>query len=272
MRSVEERLELFYKQLNGLFIERYDHPTEIELHVDVDRERLFIWKTTGKFSRPCENRKLAKIWWGTKEGSKYEGKKIIHLEDVYDDNTAYEEVVAANRFEAAKKGISLGEPLIIKTLTALDELMEAEQEDAAFEKEFMLMQALQQHGIPTMLTETVNGSGEAIPEHMTKFAFIPDKLCVTSGSIPDPGAHYRFKYTVRLTEADITAKQVTINLDPFRIAAIYNMTGFPEQTALKKILCSGNRGYKDKRQDYLDIISAMERALQMLAEDEANAE
>lgn len=131
-----------------------------------------------------------------------------------------------------------GENPSVQTLTELDKLLGTEQEDAAFAEEFDLCQKLHEQ-----------------PEPATA----------------DPGAHYRFKYTVQLSEADIAAKRVTINLDPFRIAAIYNMQGFPEQTALKKILCAGNRGHNSKREDYLDIISAMERALQMLDEDAANA-
>jgi hypothetical protein len=83
----------------------------------------------------------------------------------------------------------------------------------------------------------------------------------------DQGAHYRYSYTVKLTEADKERGFVTINLDPFRIADIYGMTSFPLMTILKKCLCAGNRGHKDMAQDLKDIINAAQRKLQMLEED-----
>jgi len=72
--------------------------------------------------------------------------------------------------------------------------------------------------------------------------------------IADPGKHYRFEYK-------------EINLDPFRIAKIYNMQSFALMTILKKCLCAGNRGHKDYKQDLLDIISAAEREIEIIEED-----
>jgi len=79
-----------------------------------------------------------------------------------------------------------------------------------------------------------------------------------SGLGKDAGAHYRHEYK-------------GLKLDPFRIARIYDMTGFPEQTILKKVLKLGERGAKDKRQDLLDIICAAQRALEIMDEDEIEA-
>lgn len=70
----------------------------------------------------------------------------------------------------------------------------------------------------------------------------------------DPGAHYRYTYK-------------GIKLDPFRICQIYEVYDFPLQTIIKKALRAGERGQKSKRQDLLDIISAAERAIEMLDED-----
>lgn len=70
----------------------------------------------------------------------------------------------------------------------------------------------------------------------------------------DPGAHYRFTYQ-------------GIKLDPFRLAAIYGMTDMAYMTVLKKVLCAGKRGYKDEVQDIKDMISALNRKLEMLKED-----
>ena len=69
----------------------------------------------------------------------------------------------------------------------------------------------------------------------------------------DRGKHYRFEYK-------------GIKLDPFRIACIYNLDGVG-LTILKKNLVTGNRGHKDKKQDYLDIICAAQRGIEMLEED-----
>jgi len=83
----------------------------------------------------------------------------------------------------------------------------------------------------------------------------------------DAGKHYRFQLTVKVDKADAHKGYKIINLDPFRIAAIYGIKDFALNTILKKVLVTGNRGHKDERQDLLDIISAAERKLQMMSED-----
>lgn len=70
----------------------------------------------------------------------------------------------------------------------------------------------------------------------------------------DVGSHYRYEYK-------------KIKLDPARIAKVYGATHPMQFTALKKILCAGNRGYKDRLQDIDDVIGAMERWKEMIAED-----
>jgi len=71
----------------------------------------------------------------------------------------------------------------------------------------------------------------------------------------DTGKHYRFEYK-------------GIKLDPFRIAKIYGMESFALMTVLKKILCAGNRGHKDYKADILDCITALQRELEIVEEDE----
>jgi hypothetical protein len=85
---------------------------------------------------------------------------------------------------------------------------------------------------------------------------INDWVDVGRAEEQDPGKHYRFRYR-------------GIHLDPFRIAHIYGINDFALQTILKKCLCAGNRGHKDFKQDLKDIISAAERRIEMLDEDEA---
>ena len=85
----------------------------------------------------------------------------------------------------------------------------------------------------------------------------------------DNGKHYRFETTVKVPEG---AKEVTLKLDPFRIAEIYGMTDFALLTVLKKVLCAGNRGHKDLRKDIEDCICALERKIEMMNEDEGTPE
>jgi len=70
----------------------------------------------------------------------------------------------------------------------------------------------------------------------------------------DPGAHYRHEFK-------------GVKLDPFRIAYAYMMKSFAMMTILKKCLCAGNRGHKDYKTDLLDIISAAQREIEILEED-----
>lgn len=73
----------------------------------------------------------------------------------------------------------------------------------------------------------------------------------------DPGAHYRYTFYEH-------------KLDPFLIAKIYKMDDFALMTILKKCLCAGNRGHKDKVQDLKDIISAAERGIEIELELKEN--
>lgn len=93
------------------------------------------------------------------------------------------------------------------------------------------------------------------------------KVLDTKVKHEDQGAHYRYSLTVRLQDSDIKSGTITVKLDPFRVAAIYKMNSFALKTVLKKILCAGNRGHKDYKQDIKDCITALERELQMIEED-----
>lgn len=71
----------------------------------------------------------------------------------------------------------------------------------------------------------------------------------------DKGKHYRYTYK-------------GIKLDPARIASIYSANHPMQLGIIKKVLCAGSRGHKDKVKDIQDIITAAERWLEMLKEDE----
>lgn len=55
-------------------------------------------------------------------------------------------------------------------------------------------------------------------------------------------------------------------IDPYRIADLYNLHPCAEHI-MKKSLCAGNRGHKDKLRDIQDIIDTAERWKQMIEED-----
>ena len=73
----------------------------------------------------------------------------------------------------------------------------------------------------------------------------------------DPGAHYRFTYQ-------------GLKLDPARIGIIYGITHPMQFQALKKLLCTGNRGHKSLLQDIADIECCLQRWKEMLQEDETS--
>lgn len=99
----------------------------------------------------------------------------------------------------------------------------------------------------SILTETImNGINKSMNEEAKRAETI-------KGGAYDAGLHYRKTYK-------------GINLDPFRIASIYNLDGV-QLTILKKTLVTGKRGNKDTIQDYKDIINAASRAIEMINED-----
>lgn len=59
-----------------------------------------------------------------------------------------------------------------------------------------------------------------------------------------------------------------IRLDPYRIADVYGITNHAQFSALKKVLCAGGRGAKNREQDIREAIVALERMLEMAEEDE----
>lgn len=93
-------------------------------------------------------------------------------------------------------------------------------------------------------------------------------LRVPAAVAPDKGKHYRFQIEVPITEEDLQRGYAIANLDPFRIAEIYGISNFAQNTALKKVLCAGNRGKKNLIEDIDDIVTAMLRWKQMIVENE----
>lgn len=57
-------------------------------------------------------------------------------------------------------------------------------------------------------------------------------------------------------------------LDVYRVINIFGVTDPCIQHALKKLLCSGVRGYKDQSKDIQDVIDTLERWKEMREEDD----
>jgi hypothetical protein len=63
-------------------------------------------------------------------------------------------------------------------------------------------------------------------------------------------------------------KVPTTDIDVYRVLSAFLVTDPAIQHAIKKLLCSGLRGYKDFRQDVTEAIQSLNRCLEMLEEDD----
>lgn len=57
-------------------------------------------------------------------------------------------------------------------------------------------------------------------------------------------------------------------IDIYRVCDLYGVNNAAVAHAIKKLLCSGVRGYKDASQDINEAIDSLKRALEMIVEDE----
>lgn len=58
-------------------------------------------------------------------------------------------------------------------------------------------------------------------------------------------------------------------IDIYRFLALFEVNDPAIQHAVKKLVCAGKRGTKDRERDYREAIDSISRALQMIAEDSA---
>lgn len=59
-------------------------------------------------------------------------------------------------------------------------------------------------------------------------------------------------------------------IDVYRVLDLFNVDNHCIGHAIKKLLCSGQRGAKDKQQDVQEAISSLLRYLEMQTENENN--
>ena len=58
------------------------------------------------------------------------------------------------------------------------------------------------------------------------------------------------------------------HIDVYRVLVLFGVTNPCLQHAIKKLLCAGQRGAKDKKQDVQEAIASLLRYLEMQTEDE----
>jgi hypothetical protein len=58
------------------------------------------------------------------------------------------------------------------------------------------------------------------------------------------------------------------HMDVYRVLDAFKVKRSSVQHAVKKLLCSGKRGVKDERADLLEAKASIERALEMMTEEE----
>ena len=58
-------------------------------------------------------------------------------------------------------------------------------------------------------------------------------------------------------------------IDVYRVLVLFGVTNPCLQHAIKKLLCAGQRGVKDQKQDLQEAIASLLRYLEMQTEDEA---
>ena len=84
----------------------------------------------------------------------------------------------------------------------------------------------------------------------------------------DPGAHYRFTLTKRLTRQDIDEGKASFKVDPYRICDLYAVGGGPREHALKKLLRGNGKGHTEEEM-WGEVLTCAKRALEMIGENKS---
>ena len=79
--------------------------------------------------------------------------------------------------------------------------------------------------------------------------------------------HYNVFWCKPLTEGEASAREVTLKLDPYRIADVYGMQGGAREQIMKKALRWTTKG-DDERKVIDEVMQACQRRLEMLDENE----
>ena len=82
----------------------------------------------------------------------------------------------------------------------------------------------------------------------------------------DVGAHYRFVFRKKLTDAEIKNGFAVVDLDFYRVADVCGFKHPAQQHVIKKLWNPGNRGHNSLLDDINDCIGALKRWKQMILE------
>lgn len=97
-----------------------------------------------------------------------------------------------------------------------------------------------------------------------------DKIFINDSYISDGFIKFnkvnKYKRKIKTVEAyDFSGKPITIDIDidVYDIINAFSPMGPALQHALKKVLCAGQRGHKDRLQDLKDIIASVQREIEL---------
>jgi len=81
------------------------------------------------------------------------------------------------------------------------------------------------------------------------------------------------KYTRQITQTmNGEDRGLTLDVDVYDVLRAFEVTDPAVQHAVKKLLCSGNRGHKDRKQDLEEAVQSIERAIDVLRAGELFSE
>jgi len=96
---------------------------------------------------------------------------------------------------------------------------------------------------------------EVIMESLGILHYRPESLELIEDQSKEPEEYEYYKYSYK-----------GIKLDPYRILDIYKITCPAQQHAIKKLLVTGGRGYKDRQTDIQNAIDTLNRLLELESE------
>lgn len=71
-------------------------------------------------------------------------------------------------------------------------------------------------------------------------------------------------YSVEVKQNNKYKRKVpTLEIDVYDILKAFNVTNPATQHAIKKLLCAGDRGYKDEVQDLKEALASISRAIEL---------
>ena len=77
------------------------------------------------------------------------------------------------------------------------------------------------------------------------------------------------KYDRTIIGRNADGQPVAVTVDVYQVMDAFEVTSSPLQHLIKKALCAGNRGHKDRKTDLKEILASARRAVEMYEDKEA---